>query len=419
MTFSNALPIQFWSVDDDTFNDLEVCGITSVCWCAPIEMADLIAIQFEDDGSTSPAGHYNLAVYDEYEILQNPTTVGTDGDAFTESGDLRTFTDGASDVFTTVGRKSLKIYDRSSTKVDITLPQDWNDSVDQPSTVFAAKIGTLFIGDGAPGIGNLAYQDAVIPAGQSFGITFSATTTAQESIVLFWLSDNADINTHAVLSRVVQANYPTYFDESRGDVMGVVLPTGSSTVKMQIKNTSGSASSRLWIYVLNSEASTTIQVTLNVKILFIPYVGKTDCLSVKESHSCTNLISYRNNSDFAGLVYTDASPDFQFNLRVPSVFFHEEPFDESEDHELSSDTMVQIWAKLERKKQLEIDYIPYYFHEKLRLILAHQSVEVNGKAWIKKRDDPYTIVRTGNKRYPLNKGSVLLTDKNFIKRNLL
>lgn len=254
MTYSNALPIQFWPVDESTFNELEVCGITPVCWCQPIQMDDPILLQFQAD----TGGTYLIKLYDE-----NGAVVGTS--ALTE-----------------------------------------------------------------------------------------------------------------ISSGLYEGTPPAFPSEGK--------------YQIQIQQEAGSP---------------------DTPIL------KSDCLDVKTSHDCTNLITYRNTTNFAGLNYASASPETTFSVRVKSVFFHEEPFDESEDHELSSDTMVQIWAKLERKKQLEIDFIPYYFHEKLRLILSHQEVEVNGTDYIKKKEDPYTIVRTGNKRYPLQRGNVLLTDKNFIKRNLL
>ena len=262
MTYSNALPIQFWPVDEDTFNELEVCGITHVCWCQPIQMDDPIMLQFQAE----TGGSYEIWLYDE-----DGNQVG-----------------GATPLL---------------------------------------EIGTTGVYEGTP-----------LP-------------------------------------------FPT-----------------EGKYQIQIHQLSLTPSSP-------DEPGTPIL--------------KSDCLDVRVSHPCTNVITYRNSTNAFGLNYADASPETTFAYRVRSVFFHEEPFDESEDHELSSDTMVQIWAKLERKRQFEIDFMPYYSHEKLRLILAHQQVEVNSEEWIKKKDDAYTIVRTGNKHYPLNKATVLLTDKNFIKRNLL
>lgn len=259
MTYSNALPIQFWPVAESTFNELEVCGITPVCWCQPIQMDDPILIQI-----SSGAGEtFSINVFDE-----NDVEVAAAGMSEIASG----LYEAAVPAFPAEGRYQVKIFG-----------YDEGASPDDPGT--------------------------------------------------------------AIL--------------------------------------------------------------------------KSDCLDVRTTHDCTNLITYRNNTNFAGLNYASASPETTFSVRVRSVFFHEEPFDESEDHELSSDTMVQIWAKLEQKKLFEVDFVPPYFHKKLRLIFAHQQFEVNDDEWIKKKNDAYTKIPNSNKHYPLNKASVLLTDKNFIKRNLL
>jgi hypothetical protein len=49
MTFSNALPVQFWLNAKSTFNELEVCGVHSSCFCAPWNASDQIQLQFQHD----------------------------------------------------------------------------------------------------------------------------------------------------------------------------------------------------------------------------------------------------------------------------------------------------------------------------------------------------------------------------------
>lgn len=144
---------------------------------------------------------------------------------------------------------------------------------------------------------------------------------------------------------------------------------------------------------------------------------KSDCLNVKAAHPCSNVITFTNASDYADLQYAELG-DPTFTIRVPSVFFHEEFEEESEEHELSDNTIMEVSSKIMRKKRFDIDFVPYYFHNKLKLILAHQSISIDGGPWIKLKGDAYEIDK-GNKRYPIKKAAVLLTDKNFIKRNLL
>lgn len=183
---------------------------------------------------------------------------------------------------------------------------------------------------------------------------------------------------------------------------------------------SGGAATTLSISVVISGSSKTISIAIeNDRDMILSTqdqtIMKSDCLNVKTDHPCSNIVTFTNASSFAGLIYSSmGSPTF--SIRVPSVFFHEEPTEEEETHALSNDTFITVWAKLQKKQRFDIDFVPYYFHEKLKLILAHQSVTIDEGSWIKR--DPYEIEQ-GNKRYPLKKGSVMLTQKDYIKRNLL
>jgi hypothetical protein len=64
MVFSDALPIQFWHISTQTFNEREVDGINHSCWCQPLECNDEIVLQFTDD-ITSPAPTYTLVIIDK------------------------------------------------------------------------------------------------------------------------------------------------------------------------------------------------------------------------------------------------------------------------------------------------------------------------------------------------------------------
>lgn len=147
-----------------------------------------------------------------------------------------------------------------------------------------------------------------------------------------------------------------------------------------------------------------------------PLVYKTDCLDVRSDHPCTGLITYSNNKDFAGIPYENVSPGPEFNIRIPMVFFHEDLPQEEEVHPLSDDTWLRLSSRIEKKRNLEIGYVPYYMHEKIQLILMQDNIEIDGLMWDKR--DPYKK-DDANKRYPLRKAGVWLTDKNYIKRNLI
>lgn len=247
MTISNAMPVQFWTESDDSFNNLEVCSIADVCFCQPWNCDDEIVVQFQH----TPGGTFKL--WDD-----------------TNETDLGTF----SEVSTGV------------------------------------------------------YQISFIPGEEDL---------CDESITL------------------------------------------------QIR-----------------DGSTVLATS--------------DCLDIKTSHDCTKLITYSNRSDFAGLVYEDTSPVTDFYLRIPAILYRATRPQEEEVHPLSDDTWIRIWSRMEKKVKLEIGYLPDYMHEKIQLILMHDSVHIDSLSWAQR--DPYEKVDV-NRRYPLEKANVLLTDKDFIKRNLL
>jgi hypothetical protein len=174
---------------------------------------------------------------------------------------------------------------------------------------------------------------------------------------------------------------------------------------------------RIWATIAANGA--TIDITLPAGQLVSVVAAttwKSDCLDIRESQECTELMTYSNHKNFAGLVYEGFSPVPTFNLRVPVVFFHESFPQEEEVHPLSDDTWIRLNSRMERKKLFDIGYVPYYMHQKIQLILMHDNIEIQGEQW--KKRDSYNI-EEGSKRFPKPKATVLLTDKNFIERNVI
>jgi hypothetical protein len=144
--------------------------------------------------------------------------------------------------------------------------------------------------------------------------------------------------------------------------------------------------------------------------------AKSDCLDVRTTQECTQLITYSNiNRNFAGLVYKDDSPDTVFNVRIPAIFFHEQMFLEQKGIDLDNKT-INTSSLYKTKRLLETNYMPDYMHKKLLQVLMHHSVEIDSKQWV--LQDEYEIVEA-DRRWPTKKGKVLLTAKNSIIRNIL
>ena len=60
---SNALPIQFWSRSETTYNEDDKCGLNDVCWCQPVECDDLLP--FYAPSEFADPEYYFIAILDE------------------------------------------------------------------------------------------------------------------------------------------------------------------------------------------------------------------------------------------------------------------------------------------------------------------------------------------------------------------
>lgn len=69
MTISDSIPIQFWDIDEDTFNESQpICGLTPDCFCLPVNCSQEIPIQFTDEFQRD----YRITFYDtdDSEIIE-------------------------------------------------------------------------------------------------------------------------------------------------------------------------------------------------------------------------------------------------------------------------------------------------------------------------------------------------------------
>lgn len=71
MTISDSIPIQFWDIDEDTFNESQpICGLTPDCFCLPVNCSQEVPIQFTDEFERD----YRITFYDteDAEIIELP-----------------------------------------------------------------------------------------------------------------------------------------------------------------------------------------------------------------------------------------------------------------------------------------------------------------------------------------------------------
>lgn len=141
-------------------------------------------------------------------------------------------------------------------------------------------------------------------------------------------------------------------------------------------------------------------------------VGHTDDLQTTDDPDLLTTIEYSNPSWYNGLDYdTDPAP---FTLVVPALFVKDREIREVEVLELSSKT-VQTSSIIKTQTYLETDYMPGYMHAKLLYALSHKSVIINGVPWVLEED--YSRTDT-DRRSLLQKATAWLTKQESVVRNV-
>lgn len=399
MSISRAQPIQFWAVDEQTYNEKEVCGIAPDCFCQPFNCDDHIVIVAAEEMMESPEDYTFIIINQDGAVVYVPTV------NFTSTGILSgTLSDIAG---LCEGVYQFLLVQGASARAGILLPPNQWESGGLTEPIETA---TKFIYTTAFANVNIARQS---------GIVDNVTTPNPITVVVTTAgggpSDQVDVRFEFRNSSldVVWS----------GSVSIIGMVTSESHAISFAKNPSFNNAIYLYIIMDNSfdvVPTFEVQITPNEILQGGQFESgilyKSDCIDIKEDHPCTNLITYFNNSDFAGVPYDNQSPTPELSVRVPSVVFHESFPREDEVQPLSNDTFRRLASTISRKVQAEFGYMPYYMHEKLNLIFMHDHIEIDGTEYVVR--DPYEIV-DGNKRYPLKMGRVLLTDKNYIERNLL
>jgi hypothetical protein len=388
MTLSNALPFQFWLDGEETFNEKEVCGITPICWCQPWICTDEINLQFQDDEDID----YSLNILNTNdEVLENLPF--TQDQIYTED--------------------YLSSYPLSGFTNEAGGDTDWTPGANPTVTITGSPIASS---------DNFVETVTGIPAGDYILKAAYDFSSFGPTIIFTFYKDGVSVGSTSSSS------------DPDGGVRNLSLTLTDAPDTMKIKTS--------WINLIGSRTITLYSLEMNkngyyYSLNFTPsdYCNRqvrfqiqndtaspasidafSDCVLLKESHSCTVGINYYNNTNFAGIIYSNTSPQVAFKLLIPAIFFEEDTPTEQEDIELSNSEIVRLYNKLELKKRMDIGFMPAYMHQKLQLVLMHDNVTIDGKNWL--RRDAYEK-KDGHRMYPLRRASVWLHDKDFIKENQL
>lgn len=395
MTFSDALPVQFWLSDCDTYNETVPKGVHEACFCQPWQCDDEIKVQFQQDELSPEATYYLIAKDNDGSILAaiEIDEIGTDlyaasiipeDENICDESIQLTITDEFEDLLTNSSFEgSLSPWDNTGSGTSWTWDAsgaakfsftDGQSSAKLRQSISTLQPGTYYVEIKGrftvPGVSGIL--DLAVAQG------FSSYTFHQQSVT------GTDLTTIVLQNEDITALGE--FDEIRASMFNV---------------TSGIAGA----FIIESYKLVTIGDDL----------AKSDCLNISTTQDETELLEYSNGRNFAGLIYQDLSPDQSFFIRVPCRFFHEQFPEEDEAIELTSQ-VVTTSAQLKSQKLLEVQHVPYYFHKKLQLVLKHQSLTIGGKDY--KKEEKYEI-NIGNKKWPLKSATCLLTEKSSVIRNVL
>lgn len=411
LTFSDALPVQLWLNECQTYNEFEAEGVHHVCFCHPWNCSDPIKIQAFESFDFTNAALPGLPTYVNH-FGFSPQWGGSPSRSVS-CGSFQT-----SDLLKgTLTNWPILVY---------------------PGTVsfnYNVDIST------SPG-----FQLTIILTNSSFDFDHPIAQ-----------SDPLTLTGPGTLSGTITLNVSAAYGDAQPYFIGVVVNnlgsgTRTFTLNSLILNTitpDPNAARDLNLSVLDSEGTelafipftaTALSNKYMYQVSFTPssedicdeiisfeivdldsgtpesVIRKSDCLSIKSAHKETILITYSNNRDFAGLLYPDVTPPVEFNIRIPAVFFEQRFPQESEFEDISNSRSIQLFSQEKLQRLLSTGQMPFYMHKKLILILQHQFVTINDIEYVKR--ESYEL-QENNKRWPLKRALCWLDQKDYIVRNIL
>jgi hypothetical protein len=394
LLFSDANPVQFWNINCDTFNEKEVDGVFARCFCAPFNYDDEITIQFTDASGNA----FTLYVLDSDNNILYTSSVSGSNNTFTHS-----FTPSAQGI--------------TEDEVQIFIVSN-GGGASVINSLFASNLdGWVNEGSGVSWLWDSSEGGCATTA---LGLNNQST----KQLVMYVSGAETTMLYNLVLDIVLFT-----FTSQTANLLIQAYDGGTLVSTLYDEDIVFSASQS---YPINTIVAipkfTNIKVTYSTNgesnIFLKSYVSavkggtgaKSDCIDIKPDHDETVLINYHNNRVFASLNSSVGTPDPEFNLRIPAIFFEERFPEEIEEIELSDNSSIQLNAQVKSQKFLKVKPMPFYMHKKTKLALSFQTVTIDGEEWIK--SEAYEI-QAGNERHPFRKATCWLTEKDYLVRNVL
>lgn len=393
---SNALPVQFWLAGEESFNQKEEIGVEHKCYYAPWLCSDTIPLQFTEDSDTE----YFLDVIDiDGEIVETLPFV-LSGSDFGEPIDVdevqfdnpsfdtvmspwTNFGSGA--PFSWVPGNNVLAAEVSESDASIY-------QVTPSPMPIAQYVVRINASSGSPG-GNIAISVVASNDGMVTPITIPSSSSILPNI---FAPINIDITftldqEYSSLGFTFTCENPNiYLIVSSITVISAQQATGTLRDLSFIPNDISVCNQLVKLEIVDSEGN---------------MYAFSDYLDIKTSHPLTRLVKYSNAVDFAGLDYSAGNI---FSLRIESKFYTPRFPEEDESDTLSDGTVVKLSGSVKEQKQFITGDLPPYMHHKIKLILQHNTIYIDGEYWEKEESYEMTLP---DEKYAFLVGAVFLTKK--------
>jgi hypothetical protein len=433
MIISPSLPFQFWQ-NGETFNQKQICGVHSECYCAPWICDKEIVLQVKDyiEGQ-----EVTLRIKDENDLVLHELPF----DAIV--------IDDITDI-----EPALQ-FENQFMNTDLSSWNNFNGS-DRASalsfTHFSVGATGWALVDADPGVDTKYFAtarpdnpdlgwppgdyvisikarnsstDAGTMSAQIWGMQNSTSQTLLDNASADWPQDNTYYTRQFVFTLSEYTKYLAFTFTKSVFLTDFILSVDEITID--------SAPTQDVVYgrTVYNLAFTPSQLSPELcdkKVVFElisseaqAFIPTTDCIDIRTAHdNCLTEIIYTNTKNFDGIEYEVGSPPPVFTKLIAGQFWKEDNPQEQEDSVLSNGVIVTRRSEIQEKTLLEIGFVPNYEHKKIQKILMHNSVQiedVNGDLTYWKKRDAYESENSN--RYPLKKGQVWLTKYNSVEKNTI
>ena len=431
MTVSEALPIQFWPISGQTFNEKVNAYVDKQCFTQEFDCNDNVKLQVLDDIF---GNNYNLKIIDENGATIQNIAFSKPTIPFVEL--LNSTFQGSSNPWVQF-RVSTDINDDDRDWIWIANSQlkcDANYTIIGDPTVFN---NSKFLGQyKATGFDPNTY---------SFSIIYKNTSGENSIIKILGSNDGTSFteiksitsNNHASNSfsisttfttstsfkylgvRVIKVSGKVNFEISSLKIgryysagVGIGLP--ATQIQNNENNLSFSAIS-LPTSICDAFVRFIIQQN-GVDVLKSDYIKFNSSISFNQGHG-SFLIAYKSAKNFAGISYPNDGS--YFYLRIPARFFQQRNNSKQSSLELSNSKVINTSVILKLQQLMVTTLLPDYMHNKLQLALSHGvrgSLLIDGLEWT--LEENYER-NSPDAKSPFQFGKVWLTRKNHLVRNII